>query len=661
MDFEQRNLAQSQSFISQMKQAIWPKWTVQKSTSEGLAASGWVYLSVKTIADAVSSVPIVVYNPSGKIEWNHPLTKLFSKPHPDFSRADLMSLMTTWSLLTGMSFLQKVSGSRNQTKELWPISPDRIAPIPSSDNNFLLGGYEIQANGGKSISNDFTRETVIRICPVQNPSNPLLGLSPLMAASRAIDLDIGMQDWNKSLLQNRGSPDIAISMKGEVTDSQRQSIIKTFMSKFRGSANAGKPLVISGDTTITRLGLTQSEMDFLASRRWNRDEILAIFGVPSQLAGAMESSSYNNFAEAKRIFWMNTILPLLNRFIESFNNSLHSELSEGYYIGPDLSGIDALSDSQDAKLDRAGKMFKMGVPVSIINERYELGIAPYENWDKSFGGRSASTVAVTEDRSLVQLEKRGEQNWMLMPTELRSLEKELERREEVAQKHLKPAFESMLDEQRDLVFGLLDDNESIDGLEDQLLAISEAHIDAIRKLATEAAVDAGNAVVVAKKEKRSMPIQFRDDSNVATRVAALLAAEQVIEIELGFLNTSSLEILTALITDSRKENETVQQLKDRLTRGGHFSPDRALRIARTLTGAVSSLGQIASAEEVGAKKKIWNTSGGARDGHAARAGETRNIDARFSAHYGGSPRWPLDSSTTTKDRVNCRCSLSFSE
>jgi phage portal protein BeeE len=586
------------------------------------------------ISDAISSVPIVVYNPSGKIEWNHPLTKLFSKPHPDFSRADLMSLMASWSLLTGMSYLRKVSGARNQTRELWPISPDRIAPIASADNNFLLGGYEIQINGGRSVSIDYTRESVIRICPIQNPSNPLLGLSP---------------------------PDIAISVKGDVTDAQRQSVIKSIMSKFRGSANAGKPLVLSGETTITRLGLTQAEMDFLASRRWNRDEILAIFGVPSQLAGAMESSSYNNYAEAKRIFWINTVLPLLNKLIESFNNSLHDELSEGYYIGPDLSGIDALSDSQDAKLDRAGKLFKMGIPVSIINERYELGIAQYENWDKPFGGRAASSVAASEDRSLVQLEKRGEQNWMLMPTELRSLDTELERREDVAQKHLKPAFVSMLDEQRDLVFGLLDDNEPIDALEDQLLAISEVHIDGIRKLATEAAVDAGNAVVVAKKEKRSMPIQFRDDSNVATRVAALLAAEQVIEIELGFLNASSLEILTALITDSRKENETVQQLKDRLTRGGHFSPDRALRIARTLTGAVSSLGQIASAEEVGAKKKIWNTSGGARDGHAARAGEKRDIDARFSAHYGGSPRWPLDSSTTTKDRVNCRCSLSFSE
>lgn len=661
MDFEQRNLAQSQSYLSAMKQAEWTNWTVQKTTSEGLKASGWVYLAIKMISDAISSVPIVVYNPSGKIEWNHPLTKLFAKPHPDFSRADLMSLMASWSLLTGMSYLRKVSGARNHTRELWPISPDRIAPIASADNSFLLGGYEIQINGGRSVSIDYTRESVIRICPIQNPSNPLLGLSPLMAASRAVDLDSGMQNWNKSLLQNRGNPDIAISVKGDVTDAQRQSVIKSIMSKFRGSANAGKPLVLSGETTITRLGLTQAEMDFLASRRWNRDEILAIFGVPSQLAGAMESSSYNNYAEAKRIFWINTVLPLLNKLIESFNNSLHDELSEGYYIGPDLSGIDALSDSQDAKLDRAGKLFKMGIPVSIINERYELGIAQYENWDKPFGGRASSAASLSEDRSLVQLEKRGEQNWMLMPTELRSLDKELERREEVAQKHLKPAFESMLDEQRELVFGLLDDNEPIDALEDQLLAISEAHIDGIRKLATEAAVDAGNAVVVAKKEKRSMPIQFRDDSNVAIRVAALLTAEQVIEIELGFLNTSSLEILTALITDSRKENETVQQLKDRLTRGGHFSPDRALRIARTLTGAVSSLGQIASAEEVGAKKKIWNTSGGARDGHAARAGEIRDIDARFSAHYGGSPRWPLDSSTTTKDRVNCRCSLSFSE
>jgi len=660
MDFEQRNLAQSSSFLSQMRQAEWTTWTVHKTTAEGIRASGWVYLAIKMISDAIASVPVVVYNPNGKVEWNHPLTKLFAKPHPDFSRADLMRLMAAWTQLTGTAYLRKVAGARSQTRELWPVSPDRIAPIASADNGFLLGGYEIQVNGDRSISTDYTRDTVVRVC-LADPANPLLGLSPLMAASRAVDIDRGQQDWNKSLLQNRGNPDIAISVKGDLTDNQRQSLIKSIMSKFRGASNAGKPLVLSGDTTITRLGLTQAEMDFLASRKWNRDEILAIFGVPAQLAGAMESSSYNNYAEAKRIFWINTILPLLGLIIDAFNSSLHAELSEGYYLGPDLTGVDALSDSQDAKLDRAGKLFKMGVPVSIINERYELGIAQYDGWDKPFGGRSnAQAPSAAEDRSQQALEKRGMQNWSLMPTELRNIEKEIDRREEMASKHMRPAFEAMLDEQRALVFSLIDDGEDLDGLDDELFAISQRHIKGIRQLATEAAVDAGNAVVVAKK-RSSAPVEFRDDSNVALRIASLLTAEQVIEVELGFLNASSVEILTALITDSRAANETVQQLKDRLTKGGHFGPERALRVARTLTGAVSSVGQIASAEEVGAGKKIWNTSGGARDGHAARAGEVRPIDGRFSSHYGGTPRWPLDSSTTTKDRVNCRCSLSFSE
>ncbi|WP_454869678.1 phage portal protein [Pseudomonas putida] len=658
MDFEQRNLAQSSSFLSQMRQAEWTSWTVQKTTSEGIRASGWVYLAIKMISDAIASVPVVVYNPNGKVEWNHPLTKLFAKPHPDFSRADLMRLMAAWTQLTGTAYMRKVTGLRTQTRELWPVSPDRIAPFGSADNGFLLSGYEIQIDGGRTVSTDYTRDTVVRVC-LADPANPLLGLSPLMAAARAVDIDRGQQDWNKALLQNRGNPDIAISVKGELSDNQRQSLIKSIMSKFRGSANAGKPLVLSGETTITRLGLSQAEMDFLASRKWNRDEILAIFGVPAQLAGAMESSSFNNFAEAKRIFWINTVLPLLGLIIDAFNSSLHAELSEGYYLGPDLTGIDALSDSQDAKLDRAGKLYKMGVPFSVINELYGLGVAQYEGWDKPFGGRSSNQVApATENRSAHALEKRGMQNWSLMPTELRNIDKEIDRREEVAQKHLKPAFEAMLDEQRKLVFGLIDDGEDLDSLGDELHAISERHIKGIRQLATEAAVDAGKAVIVAKK-RSSAPVEFRDDSNVALRIASLLTVEQVIEVELGLLNSRSVDILTALITDSRAANETIQQLKDRLTRGGYFEPERALLVARTLTGSVSSVGQMASAEEVGAKWKIWNTSGGARDGHAARAGQRRLMHERYSSQYGGSPRWPCDSSTTVGDRANCRCSQTF--
>lgn len=661
MDFETRNMAQASCHISTWTNPEWKDWNLEKATKEGLKSSAWVFIASKLVADAVSSVPLVVYDKESKIVTSHPVHKLLDHPHPDMSRADIMRLIAIWLQLSGEAYFKKASGVRGIVKELWPISPDRICPVVSEDSANLISGYKVQlkSNQPKSFSPDYTLDSVIRVC-IADPADPVRGISPLMAAAKAVDVDNLMQEWNNALLKNGAKPSFAIGLEDVQTDVQRATVSKSIAKFFGGAKKAGTPLVLAAKTVFHKLGFSQTDMDFSQGLKNNRDVILASFGVPIQLVST-DASSYNNISEAKRIFWMNTVIPLINLIVDAFNRSLKDQLGDGFYIKADYSQIDALRESEDAKLDRAGKFFKLGVPVKVINDRLELGLTEYPDWEKPFGGRSnAQAASAAEDRSAPALEKRGMTNWSLMPTELRNIDKEIDRREEMAQKHMKPAFEALLDEQRNLVFGLIDDGDDLDGLDDELHSISERHIKGIRQLAIEAAVDAGKAVVVAKK-RSAAPVEFRDDSNVALRIASLLTAEHVIEVELGFLNASSVEILTALIADSRAANETVQQLKDRLTSGGFFGPDRALRVARTLTGAVSSVGQIASAEEVGAGKKIWNTSGGARDGHAARAGEVRPIDGRFSSHYGGSPRWPLDSSTTTKDRVNCRCSLSFSE
>src|SRR5690554_6447492 len=181
---------------------------------------------------------------------------------------------------------------------------------------------------------------------MQDPADPLRGLSPLRAAAKAVDLDVEQANWNKSLMQNRGNPDIAISVKGNLDEQQKKSILKSIISKFRGSKNAGLPLVFGQEASITKLGLTQQEMDFLNSRKWNRDEILAIFGVPPQIAGSTDASSYNNVSESKRMFWQDTVIPCLNLIVDALNNCLRDELGEGYYIGADLSGVEALRESQ---------------------------------------------------------------------------------------------------------------------------------------------------------------------------------------------------------------------------------------------------------------------------------------------------------------------------
>jgi len=115
------------------------------------------------------------------------------------------------------------------------------------------------------------------------------------------------------------------------------------------------------------------------------------------------------------------------------------------------------------------------------------------------------------------------------------------------------------------------------------------------------------------------------------------------------------------MVDAANQQKTVQQIKDAILDSGVFSPERALRIARTTAGTAASIGQLASATVAGAKTKTWQTSQfEVRDDHSLRQGEMVSLDDRFSPQsFSTGPRYPLDPQSDVGDRVNCRCSMTF--
>jgi len=127
--------------------------------------------------------------------------------------------------------------------------------------------------------------------------------------------------------------------------------------------------------------------------------------------------------------------------------------------------------------------------------------------------------------------------------------------------------------------------------------------------------------------------------------------------ELTDLNDSTSEAVGDVMQKGVKEGWTTAQLQQAIIDLGAFTPARALRIARTITGAGASQGQWLSAKMVNASHKIWATAGDShvRDLHQRLNGEKVGIDEKFS----NGARYPLDPKLSAAQRVNCRCSLMF--
>ncbi len=658
---ERRNMASSNTYLFSLGQAIWSNWTVAKAVKEGYKASGWVYRAVSIIARNGASMPWVVYDGEGEVVKEHPLAAVLAKPNPQFSRQDLFELLLSWGQLAGNGYIHRVK-SGNRTMELWPISPDRLSPVPAKEQGKLIAGYTTQ-QGGKRISAEYTIDNIVHF-KLLDPSNPITGISPLEAAAKAVDTDTEQQNWNKSAMQNRGVMDGVFTFDQDLTESQFDFIKAKIQERFSGARNARVPGIVGSKAKYQRLSITPAEMDFLESRKFNREEIFIIFGVPPQLAGAQDSSTYNNFATSKRIFWENTLIPLLDDMADTFNMAFADELQEGYRIGYDVSDVTALRENEDEKSKTAKQYWEMGVPVSMLNDKMGLGLSEYEGWDKPWSGGKAPYVnaagnALDTDGTIKAEASRSERrHWHLIPTENRNYEDEQARRDEQAEGWVKDTFIKLLDEQREAVFKALERNEDPSEI---IKADHDNWLKAMRKMATTIAYDfAGTVVVGERGAKPSM--ETRDTANTVLDelITAYLITENIMLEDLSHLEATTAAAIIEQVADAVANNATTQQLQQAIIDTGIYNETRALMLARTLAGTAASIGQMAGGKAAGATIKEWMNSGfEVRDIHITRGGEQVDIDDKFSDQGYGAPRYPLDPNLQPADRVNCRCSMVF--
>ena len=572
-----RSMASSKIEINLISKAVWRKWTTRQAVSEGYKVSGWVFKSVSMITRNASSVPWCVQDKNGEFIPDHPISKLLKNPSPQFSRQSFFELICAWQQLSGEAYLKRVFDS-NGTAELWPISPDRIAPIPSSETDGLISGYEIiDEKGNKVVSKDYTTDNVIGFLFI-DPSNPIRGIGPLQVAAKAVDIDTDQQNWNKSAMQNRGIVDGVFTFDKDLDSKTALTYKQRIKEMFFGQANARDIAVIGSNAKYQRLSLTPTEMDFVVSRKFNMEEIFIIFGIPPQLAGSQEASTYNNFAASNRIFWEMTIIPILDDIKDTLNHALAEELGDDYTINYDVSGIAALKQDQKEQVDIAKVYTEMGVPVSVVNEMMTLGITEYEGWDKSSSIQPQTAV-----------EKRGAENdLMLKKFERRNIDDEIKKKETLALNAVN-SFNAAFAEQQKAAFLAMENKEDIAGV---LANNSAKMIDVLTDFYQRTAETFAESVVTGSRAK-SVDFETREVSaQLREKIEAALEIESVILTELSLINKTTIASIFEAIIDGEEEGKSINDIQQSIIDSGTFSSERALRIARTVSGTAQSIGQM---------------------------------------------------------------------
>ena len=420
----------------------------------------------------------------------------------------------------------------------------------------------------------------------------------------------------------------------------------------------------------TRMGLTAQEVDFVNSRKFNREEIFGVFGVPVQLSGSQEASTFNNFNSAMRVLWEMKIFDVLNTFRDQWNLffTLSGELAEGEFLTYDTSRITALRDDEEQKAKTAETYYKIGVPVEQINTKLSLGYSAYDGWDKPFNGKPLTNVRLetndNKDRNAGVTPVKGESvepdsYFNLRADEDREIAQEAVTIRQLSDDNIAPIFTEMLSETQTNIFALFD--HSVFDVTEIGRAIKNPQTEEFFTELNEAnlivALGAGESVIV----RSSLKYETRAEEDLTNATQFAIDRDGDILKEMSFINPVTADAIMEHVRDFIENDKTIAQLKQAIVDTGILDPVRSLRIARTIGANMASIGQVANASQAGANFKEWLVTGDVRQIHDNRKGEIVAMDQRFSVQVGSiGPRHPADVDIAASDRINCRCFLSFS-
>ena len=356
---------------------------------EGYSENAIVYRCINEIANNASRVKINLFRGDAEVD-NHPLLDLLYNPSPTQSQVEWFQGLYSYLLISGNNYMLSVGGDNTPPTELYNLRPDRIKiqtgqrAMPTA-YDYVISGQVVE----RYEVDQATGDSKIKHIKMFNPLDDYYGMSPIQASSVDIDQHNLANKHNVNLLQNGARPSGAVIFNPkdetggnvQLSENQRSQLQSDINSRFSGTNNAGRPMLLEGDFDWKEMGLSPKDMDFIQLKNMSAKDIALVYGVPSQLIGIPDSQTYSNFAEAKLALYNETIIPLLDKIQGDLNEWLVPQFNdEALELRYDIDSIPAMAEQRRRVFESVTAGVKDGI-LTRNEAREQLGYEPIDGAD----------------------------------------------------------------------------------------------------------------------------------------------------------------------------------------------------------------------------------------------------------------------------------------
>ncbi|HGJ5863648.1 phage portal protein [Arsenophonus nasoniae] len=293
---------------------------VSPITAEGLPA---VINAVTVISEAVATMPCFLYrvhNDKGmeSREWlsNHVVDYLLNeKPNDCQTPFQFKRTLMRHCLLNGNAYALITWGKDGQPASLHPYPPSAVVPERLSEHRYRY-----------TITEPYSGQ--VRICLQEEilhlryaTDDGFMGRSPITICRETLGLGLAQQRHGASVMKDGMMAAGIIKSNEWLNDAKGQKALDA-LERYRGAKNAGKVPILEGGMGYEKLGMSNQDAEWLASRRFTIEDIARMFNVSPIFLQEYSNSTYSNFSEASRAFLTITMRPWLANFEQQIKSAL---------------------------------------------------------------------------------------------------------------------------------------------------------------------------------------------------------------------------------------------------------------------------------------------------------------------------------------------------
>lgn len=273
------------------------------------------------------------------------LRQLLENPNPEMSTFNFLEQLFTYQQITGNWFTRKIRAKLGRgVVHLWPLDPRYTRVLPGSNGWVQSYKYE-------GVDETIPAEDVVHDPLRPHPLNPFWGIGPVAVLRRKIDLDNQCSEFLRVFFYNNATPSGLLKLKGRVEGPDRQRLKELWTKEHTGPSGWHSVSVLDADADYKEIGSSPDKLRL--QHIWDHSEsrICMAFGVPPILVGCtigLNRSTFANYAEARKSFWQETLLPLYTRCAQRLTKGIAKEFGEDLVIEFDFSNVKALQEQRES-------------------------------------------------------------------------------------------------------------------------------------------------------------------------------------------------------------------------------------------------------------------------------------------------------------------------